>query len=166
MGSEMSPLRGSPTTGGSMVSSTNNGTDAISSSPTKDLPNVFFDNMRRAAAGEHQRSSVVGSSSTPHAVNLQRECFKLGLTLEVLLTVCALCVLRYGVAMVYLGHPWTTVGFVLLAVLGGVIGVMLFVLQGRRRRRSRSNSLGYAAFQAQEDLMAAQKKLAYGSVSV
>jgi len=165
MGSEMSPLRGSPRTGGSMLSSRNNATDSISSSPTKDLPNVFFDNMRRAAAGEHKRSSV-GSSSVPHAVNLQRECFKLGLTLEVLLTICALCVLRYGVAMAYLGHPWTTAGFVLLSVLSGVIGVMLFVLQNCRRRQSRSNSLGYAAFQAQEDLMAAQKKLAYGSVAV
>lgn len=196
VGSELSPLCGGANAASAAaaassghyappaasVASTNTGTRTTttstfsdsSSSPTNDLPNIYFGNMQRAVdraarrrSGSGNRLLSSGESTASYTVNLQRECFKLALTLEVLLTVCTLCVLRYGVAVSYVGHPWKTISILLLALMVGGATLLLRRVARRRRGSGGGSSLAAAASEAHSDLLAAQKKLAaYGSLTV
>lgn len=130
---ESSPLRG----------------DASSSSPTEDLPLVYFGAMRNS-----ERPRSVGSTTrtaSPYTMNTDEEYIKLSITFEALLIVCALCVLRNGVTM-----TWTHSVATSLAVLG--LGALLLTL-----------ALSVFFFQHEvptSEWVASAKQLTYTSIDV
>ena len=112
---ETSPLRG----------------EASSSSPTEDMPIIFFLNSR------HPRS-IGGSSartSSPYTMNTNWEFAKLTAVFEVLLIVCAICVLRNGMALTWTHFAARTAAFFgMFAVLFSICALTLFLLRFKRTR--------------------------------
>lgn len=70
--------------------------EASSSSPTEDMPLIYFRNS--------QRPQSIGSSArtaSPYTMNTYWEFVKLAAVFEILLIVCAVCVLRNGIALTW-----------------------------------------------------------------
>lgn len=84
--------------------------EATSSSPTEDLPLIYF-RMRSGERPHATDSSVHGAS--PYTIDWDKECIKLSIALEVLLIVCAVSIVRNGMALTW-SHSMTTT----LAILG------------------------------------------------
>jgi hypothetical protein len=91
---ESSPLRG----------------DAISATPTEDLPLIYF----RMASPNRTGSAGSSSSRSPYTMNIDEEYTKLSITFEVLLTVCAFCVLRNGMPLTWTHSVTTSLAFLSL----------------------------------------------------
>ena len=130
-----------------------------SSSPTNDLPHVYFRNMQRAVERSVRRQQQQQQSrtlSSRYAVNLQHEGWKLTLTAEILLSVCSWCAVRYGVAVSYAGHPWST-------VVVGIVVLLATILSWLWWCRSESDRMPH---RLSSDRVEPEKVAVYGSLTV
>jgi hypothetical protein len=123
-----------------------------SSSPTEDLPLIYFGNMRERISSQlrEQRRST---ESSPYFVNLRKEATRIGIAFEIFMITVAACVLRNGMPMAWT-RPFTA-WLVLLATVGLwiLVGVLVFM----KARSGRSSTSTFMPF---------SKKYQYTSIDV